>query len=45
MCKNHLGGTCSWSADESWHCERLSKATGEGAVSVAVEVWHHGRSL
>lgn len=27
----------SWRSTESWHCERLGKATGEGAARVALE--------
>jgi hypothetical protein len=63
MCKNHLGGTGFEDmkglqrATETWHSERLGKATGEDAVSVAVdgpgqkgsckevEAWHHEESL
>jgi hypothetical protein len=47
MCKNHKGGTgfeCmkgSWRASEAWHCEKLGKATGEEAASVAI----HGPGL
>lgn len=31
----------SWRASEAWHCEKLGKATGEEAASVAI----HGPGL
>ena len=43
MCKSHSGGTGfegvkgPWRAADDWVCERLGKATGEGASSVADE--------
>ena len=43
MCKSHPGDTGfegmkgSWRADEAQHCERLWKATGEGAASGAID--------
>jgi hypothetical protein len=43
MCKSHPGGTGfegmkgSRTAAEAWHCERLWKAIGEGAASVAID--------
>ena len=63
MCKSHPGGTGfedmkgSLRAAEAGHCERLQKAIGEGAASVAadgpglkgsckgVEAWHHEANL
>ena len=63
MCKSYPGGTGSEGIKESCrgaeapHCERLWKAIGEGADSVAidspglkgsrkgVETWHHEKSL
>ena len=63
MCKSHPGGTGfegmkgSHRTTEAQHCERLNKAIGEGAASVAidgpglkesckgVEAWHHEESL
>jgi hypothetical protein len=59
MFKNHPGITGleemngSWNAAETWHCERPSKAIGEGKISFAVdgpglkgsckefEAWHY----
>jgi hypothetical protein len=43
MCKGHPGGTGfegmkgSHRADEAQHCDRLWKAIGEGAASVAID--------
>ena len=43
ICKGHPGGTGfegmkgSHKAAEAWHCERLWKAIGEGAASVAID--------
>ena len=63
MYKNHLGRTgfedvkASGRTAEAWDCEKLEKAIGEGAASVAVddpglkglckesEAWHHEEGL
>ena len=63
MYKNHLSHTgfedvkASGRTPEAWDCEKLEKAIGEGAASVAVddpglkglrkesEAWHHEEGL
>jgi hypothetical protein len=41
--ENHPGSTdfegmkLSWRTAKAWHCKRSKEATGEGAVSVAVD--------